>query len=167
MPFCLPFLLFYILAILSFSLSFCVPTFLHFFISSASSSYLVHISPFFSTKMCFCVGVSGSLYCYIRGAPNYGIEERNVPRFFAGPGRDQYFIEGYLSLLFRCIVHYFPFLSYPFVFFHALLVILSLERCAEATKAYYVFFYLDILISPFSTFLSIFPFSISYLYFHM
>ena len=58
------------------------------------SSFLFYSLLFFFIKLCFCVGVSGSLYCYIRGAPNYGIEERNVPRFFAGPGRDQYFIEG-------------------------------------------------------------------------
>jgi thiol-disulfide isomerase/thioredoxin len=46
------------------------------------------------TTLCFCVGVSGSLFCYIRGAPNYAMEQRGVLRIFAGQGRDQYFIEG-------------------------------------------------------------------------
>eukprot|EP00596_Hydrurales_sp_CCMP1899_P005636 CAMPEP_0119035636 /NCGR_PEP_ID=MMETSP1177-20130426/2795_1 /TAXON_ID=2985 /ORGANISM="Ochromonas sp, Strain CCMP1899" /LENGTH=408 /DNA_ID=CAMNT_0006994205 /DNA_START=65 /DNA_END=1291 /DNA_ORIENTATION=- len=48
------------------------------------------------TTLCFCVGVSGSLFCYIRGAPNYAMEQRGVLRIFAGQGRDQYFIEGLL-----------------------------------------------------------------------
>jgi oligosaccharyltransferase complex subunit gamma len=46
------------------------------------------------TVICFCVGVSGSLFCYIRGAPNYAMEQRGTIRIFAGQGRDQYFIEG-------------------------------------------------------------------------
>ena len=40
------------------------------------------------------MGVSGSLFCYIRGAPLYGFEQRGLIRIFADQGRDQYGIEG-------------------------------------------------------------------------
>ena len=50
--------------------------------------------------VCFSVGVSGSISCIIRSSPLYGYEgsRRGDPgvRIFAGQGREQYFVEGFI-----------------------------------------------------------------------
>lgn len=48
--------------------------------------------------LCFGVGVSGSIFCIIRGAPLYGGGRKGV-RIFAGQGRDQYLVEGIIIAL--------------------------------------------------------------------
>ena len=62
------------------------------------------------------MGVSGSLFCYIRGAPLYGFEQRGLIRIFADQGRDQYGIEGKILeeklYRFQIILSIFNFFSY-------------------------------------------------------
>lgn len=48
------------------------------------------------STICFCVGVSGSIYCIIRSAPMYGMNQYGNIQIFAGAGRDQYLLEGIL-----------------------------------------------------------------------
>lgn len=45
------------------------------------------------TQVCFAVGVSGSIFCVIKGAPLYGMTRKGVS-IFATQGRDQYMLEG-------------------------------------------------------------------------
>jgi hypothetical protein len=46
--------------------------------------------------LCFCVGVSGSIFCIIRSPPWYGNDYRGGTgiQIFAGQGREQYVLEG-------------------------------------------------------------------------
>ena len=49
-------------------------------------------------KICFGVGVSGSIFCIIRSAPPYGYSKSGLV-IFAGQGRDQYLVEGIIVAL--------------------------------------------------------------------
>lgn len=69
--------------------------------------------------MCFSVGVSGSIFCVIRGAPNFSYS-RDGLEIFAGQGREQYFIEGLIVALWTvgcglagALLHYSPRLPFP------------------------------------------------------
>ncbi len=48
------------------------------------------------STICFCVGVSGSIFCIIRSAPMYGMNQYGNIQIYAGAGRDQYLLEGIL-----------------------------------------------------------------------
>jgi len=48
--------------------------------------------------VCFCVGVSGSIFCVIKQAQPYGMGRSGLV-LFAPQGRDQYFIEGIVVAL--------------------------------------------------------------------
>jgi len=52
------------------------------------------------STICFCVGVSGSIFCVIRSPPWYGNDFKNGSlHIFAGQGREQYVLEGLLIAL--------------------------------------------------------------------
>ena len=50
------------------------------------------------STVCFCVGVSGSIFCVIRSPPWYGnnYQKGGGLQIFAGQGREQYVLEGLL-----------------------------------------------------------------------
>jgi hypothetical protein len=49
--------------------------------------------------ICFGVGVSGCIFCIIRGAPPFGFGREGTLSIFAPQGRDQYLIEGIIVAL--------------------------------------------------------------------
>jgi oligosaccharyltransferase complex subunit gamma len=51
------------------------------------------------STICFCVGVSGSIFCVIRSAPMVGRYQGQGMTIFAGQGRDQYLLEGLIVAL--------------------------------------------------------------------
>jgi oligosaccharyltransferase complex subunit gamma len=48
------------------------------------------------TAICFCVGVSGSIFCVIRSPPWYGPGRGGDIQVFAGQGREQFVLEGFV-----------------------------------------------------------------------